>query len=134
MTKRRGVKVVPQKHVADCGLCCLAMLFAMPYGDVSAAARAIWGDSQREQGLAIGEIEELAEALGRTLRRVCRRKDYLADQTGVLGLIGGKMRGHGHWVVLTAGTIVDPAGGEVWPIEAYCAAHKARTGTLLVEA
>ena len=40
----------------------------------------------------------------------------------------------GHWVVLKAGAIVDPDGGDVWGIEDYTKRHKCRTASLLVEA
>lgn len=135
MKRRRGVKVTAQRHDWDCGVASLAMLLGLPYGDVAAAARGIWGTTMpTRRGLGIYHLEEMAEALGRTLRRVYRRESYLVDQTGVLGLNGGSMCWAGHWVVLKAGAIVDPDGGEIWTVKDYLRATKARTATLLVEA
>lgn len=135
MKRRRGVKVTAQRHDWDCGVASLAMLLGLSYGDVAAAARSIWGTTMpSRRGLGIYHLEEMAEALGRTLRRVYRRDSYLVDQTGVLGLNGGSMSWAGHWAVLKAGAIVDPDGGEVWTVSDYLAVTKARTATLLVEA
>lgn len=133
--KRRGVKVVAQKHGWDCGVSSLAMLLGLPYGDVAAAARALWGSTKpSKRGLGIYHLEQIAKHLGRKLTRVYRRRDYLAGRTGILGLNGGSMCWAGHWVVLKAGAIVDPDGGEVWDALEYVKKYKARPATLLVEA
>ena len=134
MKRGRGVKVVSQKRDWDCGVASLAMLLGVPYGDVSAACRTLWGTTMpSRRGLGIYHLELLAEQLGRSLRRVYRKKDYLAGQTGVLGMNGGSMCWAGHWVVLKAGAIVDPDGAEVWAVDEYVKATKSRPATLLVE-
>jgi ABC-type bacteriocin/lantibiotic exporter with double-glycine peptidase domain len=135
MAKRRGVKVVAQKHDFDCGVAALAMLLGLPYGDVAAACRELYGSTKpTKRGLGIYHLEAIAEQLGRRLRRVYKRKDYLNDQTGVLGMLGGDMCWAGHWVVLKAGAIVDPDGGTVWHAGDYVKRHNTRPCTLLVEA
>lgn len=134
MTRKRPVKVVSQRNGWDCGVSSLAMLLGLPYGDVAAAARALWGSTKpSKRGLGIYHLEQIADHLGRKLTRVYRRKDYLAGQTGILGLNGGTMCWAGHWVVLKAGAIVDPDGGEVWDALDYVKKHKARPATLLIE-
>jgi hypothetical protein len=138
MRRRCGVIVVRQRNGWDCGVASLAMLLGVPYGDVAAMCRTIWGSTMpTRRGLGIYHLEELSAALGRRLRRVYRRDDYLANQTGVLGLVGGSMSWAGHWVVLKDGvTIIDPDGGEhgdVWGVTAYLKFTKARPATLLVE-
>lgn len=134
MKRRRGVKVIAQQHRWDCGVAALAMLLGLPYGDVAAVTRALYGSTYpTKRGLGIYHLEAIAQALGRSLRRVYRRKDYLAGQTGVLGVNGGEMNWAGHWVVVKAGAIVDPDGAEVWDALDYLRRYKARPATLLVE-
>lgn len=134
MPKRRGVVVLRQRHDWDCGVAALAMLLGVQYGDVAASCRAIWGSTQpTRRGLGLYHLETLAESLGRSLRRVYRQQGYLQGQTGVLGMNGGEMCWAGHWVVLKAGALVDPDGGDVWAIDDYTKRHKCRTATLLIE-
>lgn len=135
MRKRRCVTVVPQKHDFDCGVAALASLYSIPYGDVSAVARALFGTTKpTKRGLGLYHLEEMAEALGRPLRRIYRRPDYLESRTGVLGLNGGSMCWAGHWTVLKNGVIVDPDGGEVWTVSEYLRSTGSKPATLLVEA
>jgi ABC-type bacteriocin/lantibiotic exporter with double-glycine peptidase domain len=132
--RRRGVVVQRQRHDWDCGVAALAMLLGLPYGDVAAAARALYGTTMpTRRGLGIYHLEEMAAALGRTLRRVYKRPGYLTGATGILGMNGGSMCWAGHWVVLKAGVIVDPDGGDVWSVDDYLAETKSRPATLLVE-
>ena len=133
--KRRGITVTRQRHGWDCGVAALAMLLGIPYGDVAAAARHLWGSTKpSRRGLGIYHLEQMAEHLGRRLVRVYRMKgDYLDGRTGVLGINGGAMCWAGHWVVLKAGAIVDPDGGEVWARGDYFKRTKSRPATLLVE-
>jgi len=133
--RRRGIKVTPQKHDFDCGVASLAMLLGLSYGDVSAACRQLFGSTKPcKRGLGLYHLEAIGALLDRPLRRCYKQKDYLAFQTGVLGLMGGDMNWAGHWVVYKNGTIVDPDGAEVWDALEYLQKHKARACTLLVEA
>lgn len=135
MKARRGVKLVAQRKDWDCGVAALAMLLALPYGDVSAAVRSVvTGPRLKSRGLILKEAEAVAAYLGHPLRRVYRRRDYLTGQVGMLGLIGGQMDRAGHWVVVKNDQILDPDGGEVWSVEDYLVKHKARPCTLLVAA
>jgi ABC-type bacteriocin/lantibiotic exporter with double-glycine peptidase domain len=125
-----GVKVIPQRKKWDCGVASLAMLLAVPYGDVSAATRRIVVGYRK--GMTIRAMEAVAEDLGKPLTRVYRKKDYLANATGILGLLWDGSKDKGHWVVVKGGAIVEPDGGEVWDALDYMARHKARPATLLV--
>lgn len=125
-----GVKVIPQRKRWDCGVASLAMLLAVPYGDVSAATRRIVVGYRN--GMTIRAMEAVAEELGKPLTRVYRKKDYLANATGILGLLWDGSKDKGHWVVVKGGAIVEPDGGEVWDAIDYMTRHKARPATLLV--
>ena len=132
--KRRGVTVVRQRHSWDCGVASLAMLFGIPYGDVAAAARRLWGTvPPSRRGLVLHHMEALADAVGKSLCRIYKQRDYLQNRTGILGVNGKGVCWAGHWVVLKAGAIVDPDDATVWKIEDYLAKHKVRPATLLVE-
>lgn len=132
--KRRGVTVIRQRHDWDCGVAALGMLLGLSYGDVAATARALYGTTRpNKRGLMLYHLEEIAAASGRELRRVYRSSGYLEGATGILGMNGGEMCWAGHWVVLKAGAIVDPDGGDVWSVDDYTKRHKCRPATLLVE-
>lgn len=125
-----GVKVIPQRKRWDCGVASLAMLLAVPYGDVSAATRRVVVGYR--YGLTIRAMEAVAEELGKPLVRVYRKKDYLRNATGILGLLWEGSKDKGHWVVVKGGAIVEPDGGEVWDALEYMKRHGARPATLLV--
>lgn len=135
MKRRTGVKVISQRKDWDCGVACLAMLLKVPYGDVAALVRAeIDPRKLRRRGLVILDMQAMASHLGSPLRLVHRSRAYLSThRDGILGMVGGEMDRAGHWVVLKAGALVDPDGGEVWDVWEYAARHKARPTVLLVE-
>lgn len=130
--KREGIKVVEQRSDWDCGVATLAMLLSRPYADVSSIARTRF-PRVRSNGMTIYEMEEVAELLDHKLERNYRKKGYLENRTGALGILGDKKAvGDGHWVLLKDGThVVDPSGGTVWKLEDYLAKVKGRTVTLL---
>lgn len=139
--RRTGVRVVKQRKNWDCGVACLVMLFDIPYGDVSAAARSLWGTPhpKNKRGLCIYHMEALAKALGKKLKRVHWKANraHLTGRTGILGLNGGNMSWAGHWVILKSGPsgmfITDPDGGKAWDAVEYLTLNKTRPGILLVE-
>lgn len=133
MSRRRGVTLIAQRKDWDCGVAALAMLLDTPYGDVAAAVRSVVTSPRlKARGLIVREAEDVAAYLGMPLARIYRRRDYLKDRTGMLGLLGERLHPAGHWVVLKSNQILEPDGGSVWDVDAYLAAHKARPCTLLV--
>jgi ABC-type bacteriocin/lantibiotic exporter with double-glycine peptidase domain len=134
---RRGlaVKVVEQRHDYDCGTACLSMLLEVPYGDAAAAVRAVT-DPKRDGGTDTRELQRAARHLGAALRCVRRRKDFLAGQTGILGIMPDTDKSElpvgGHWTIFKRGVIVD-TDGTVWPSATdYFRTKRARPVTLLV--
>lgn len=126
--------VVSQRHDWDCGVAALSMLLGCPYGDVAAAVKEfVERRRSRRRGLTIDDMQAVAALFGVDLARVYRKAGYLDGATGILGVIGGQMDRAGHWVVLKAGTIIDPDGAEVWSVTDYMAKHKSRPATLLIE-
>ena len=134
MKRQRGVRVIGQRHDFDCGVAALAMYLAVPYGDVAAVCRTLWGSTKpAKRGLGLYHLEAIAAALGILLQRTYPRAGYLENASGVLGMNGGSMCWAGHWVVLKGGAVVDPDGGEVWTLKDYLKATGARPATLLTE-
>lgn len=128
-----AITVVHQRGSVDCGIAALAMCLRMPYRDVRHAAdRDV--PAWRVTGLGVADLQTMAAALGTPLVRAVRQKHYLAGMEGVLGVLGRKMRGAGHWVYYRTGVIVDPAGPQLW-LDAldYMLEHQARPATLLVK-
>ena len=134
MAKSAGIKVVMQKKDYDCGIAAMAMLVGVPYGDVSAVCRELYGTTKpNKRGLLLYHMEEIGERLGMPLERVYKAKNYLSGKTGILGMNGGKMDSAGHWVVLKDGdTILDPDDGSVYKIFDYVEANKCRPATILI--
>lgn len=134
--RKRGIKVVEQRSNWDCGVACLGMLLPVSYAELSAAARTRF-PKVRKFGMAIYEMIETAELFNHKLKKVYKKKGYLENQTGVLGILAPKGSKHlqsgGHWVVLKDGThIVDPWDGTVWKLDDYLSKTLGRTATLLI--
>jgi len=136
MKRRTGVKVIAQRKNWDCGIASLAMLLGVPYGDVAAAAKRMWSRlPPNRRGILLSDMEAFAlEQFDVRLARRYWKHGYLEGQTGIIGLVGGKMNWAGHWAVLKAGAVIDPDDGTVWAVDDYTKANKCRTGVLLVRA
>lgn len=129
-----GVRVVSQRKDWDCGIAALVMLSGHTYGDVSMMVRDLIDDPRlKSRGLVMHQIELVAAALGMPLSRIYRKRGYLDNATGILGVNGGMCDPAGHWVVMKNGLIIDPSGGEVWAVPDYMKAGKCRPATLLVK-
>jgi ABC-type bacteriocin/lantibiotic exporter with double-glycine peptidase domain len=100
--------IVPQRQRMDCGVAALAMLVGQPYEDVFAAATHVQ-PKVGKVGLYQKELIAIAELLGVTLER--KRRPDLDTDVGILNVRNTKL---GHYVVLHAGVIADPAGGLVF--------------------
>ena len=134
MPKARPVQVIKQRHAADCGVACLAMLLDKPYGDIAAETKCTYPVMPR-RGLGIYHLEHLALRWNEELKRVYRSNTYLLDHPfGILGMNGGKMCWAGHWVIWKAGVIIEPWHDKrpIYGLEEYLADAKCRTATLLV--
>jgi hypothetical protein len=86
MARIRRVSPVAMRHTWDCGIAALASVLRLPYGDVVATARALYGKAVRH-GFTGVELERIAATLGRPLRRL-RRPERHPTGVGVLGLVG----------------------------------------------
>ena len=138
MKRGRAVKCVSQRHLADCGTACLAMLLEIPYGDAAAAVRAVLGDGYQESGTEAPDLQRAARRLGVRLRSVRRKREYLDGQTGILGVMpdgdASDLYPSGHWCILKAGVIID-TDAVVWPSASdYFRLKRAKPTTLLVKA
>lgn len=138
MKPGRRIRVLEQRHDWDCGVAAMAMLLDLPYGDVAARVRERIHDGRlRSRGLLLRHLEGVIASFGHRTRRVPRRRSYLEGATGILALNGGRCGRAGHWVVVKAGVVLDPSGGEAWAIDDYIAAchtrdSPCRPATLLV--
>lgn len=120
--------MVAQKHPADCCAAALAMLLGISYEEALVATSQIQ-PGVLERGLYLNELERAAKQFGVKLAR--RRKYDLESDTGILNVLDHK--GFDHVVVLRYGLFFN-TDLTVWEPEVYLAAHKAKAGTLLVEA
>jgi ABC-type bacteriocin/lantibiotic exporter with double-glycine peptidase domain len=132
--KRVGITVTKQRHDWDCGVAALAMLLGKPYGDVAVIVRDLVDPIKlKKRGTIIADLALIADSFGISLKPIWRKTNYLVNQTGILGMLGGQMDKAGHWVVLKEGkVIVDPDDGSVWSVEDYTKRFGCRTVTLLV--
>ena len=127
-----------QRKGYDCGVAALASFLGTTYEDAYVAAVATSTDFKRRLGLTIPDMITMAAGFGRRLVRVHYRRVDLDEHVGVLGVNWhqSQWRKHGatgHWVVLRAGTIIDPAGPSYGDAHDYLTANRGRAGTLLRE-
>lgn len=127
-----------QRRGNDCGVAALASFIGTSYEDVFVAAVATSQSFMHRQGLSIPDMITMAAAFGRTLTRVHYRQVDLEEHIGILGVnwhrSAWKRHGAtGHWVILRAGTIIDPSGPSYGDAADYLAVNKGRAGTLLQE-
>lgn len=127
-----------QRHGHDCGVAALAGYLGVAYEHAFVAAIAASESFMRRQGLSIPEMIRMAKGFGRTLVKVDYRNVDLDEHVGVLGVnwhrsMWKKHGATGHWVILRAGTIIDPSGPAYADACEYLAINKGRAGTLLRE-
>lgn len=133
------MKIHAQRGSNDCGVSALASFFDLPYEDIyMAAVKLSPAFARKRDGLTIAAMLAIAKAAGRPLTRVYWRHVDLDEHTGVLGVNWNYPKKHGgavgHWVVLRAGTIIDPSGPSHDNAWDYLAKQQGREGTLLKEA
>jgi hypothetical protein len=119
------VSLVPQRHMADCGVAVLAMFLAITYED---ALLALGGEvpSILRRGVWMPELQRAASRLGVTLR-LRRRFDASEDD----GIVRVQFKNCAHVVLLRNGLIFDTTF-EVWEPEDYRKAKRVRFGSILV--
>jgi hypothetical protein len=119
------VRMVAQRHEADCAVACLGMFLGVSYED---ALIALGGEvpSILRKGALWSEMRRAAAKLGVPL--VLKRKWGLADE----GILCVKYKKGHHVVVLRQGLIFD-TDYRVWALgDFYAAPPKAPFGSLLV--
>jgi hypothetical protein len=119
------VSLVPQRHMADCGVAVLAMFLGVTYED---ALLALGGDVPRvlRRGVWMPEVQRAAGKLGVPLR-MKRRADVAEDD----GIVRVQFKRNAHVVLLRNGLIWDTTL-EVWEPDDYQRAKRVRLGSILV--
>ncbi len=119
------INLIPQRHIADCGVTCLAMFLGVTYEDALLA----FDDGSRviRSGVWFPDLRRAAAKLG-IPTRVKRAPDIELDE-GILKV--EFRRGETHVVVLREGILFD-TDFSVWRPEDYCAAKRAKLGALLI--
>ena len=121
------LKVIPQRHVADCGGACLAMLCGVSYENALVAVA-------QEQpnvcvtGVYLRELRTAAKRLGYALK--AKRRFDLETDTGILNLSSRKWKLE-HLVLLREGLVIE-TDGTLWDAELYLKQHRAKLGSLYV--
>lgn len=130
------MKIHAQRRTHDCGVAALASFIGTTYEDMYVAAAAVSPTFLKRDGLTIPQMIRMASAFGRTLVRRGYRSVDLDEHVGILGVNWHRSawRRHGsqgHWVILRAGTIIDPVGPSHSDALEYLLCNKGRVGTLL---
>jgi hypothetical protein len=117
--------IVPGREPNDCAICVLAMYLGRSYEDVLRVVAVSDRPWQGRLGLRLVEIEQIARALGTTLKR--HRKYDLSTAYGMLSLPS-------HLVLIRSGMVVDPepGGATLWEVDDFLHAYDVRPGVLLV--
>jgi hypothetical protein len=117
--------IVPGREPNDCAICVLAMYLGRSYEDVLREVAVRDRPWQGRLGLRLMEIEQIARALGTTLKR--HRKYDLSSAYGMLSLPS-------HLVLTRSGMVVDPepGGATLWEVDDFLHAYDVRPGVLLV--
>lgn len=121
------VQMVAQRHPADCGAACLAMLLGISYED---ALIHLCGEVPRilTRGVWFTELQRAAARMGVTLK--IRHRWDLEVHEGI-AQIKFKDNGSAHVVVVREGLFFD-TDYSVWDPQDYFKAKKALKGSLLV--
>lgn len=130
------MKIHAQRRSHDCGVAALASFLGTAYEDMYLAAVASSDTFHRGQGLTIPDMMKMSLAFGRPMVRLHWRKVDLDEHTGILGVNWHRSQwkrhgASGHWVILRAGTIIDPVGPSHDDATDYLVTNKGRAGTLL---
>lgn len=124
MTPR--LRMVAQRHDADCGVAALAMLLGVSYED---ALIALGGEVPKilKRGVWFTEMQRAAQTLGATLK--LKRRWHADEDDGIAQVKFPK--GNHHVVVVRDGLIFD-TDLTVWEPDDYFKATKTVPGALLI--
>jgi len=106
------LRIILQRHSADCGIACLAMFLGKRYEDILIEV----GEPVVDTGMTIKLMKQTAARLHMPLKM--KRKIDLDGGTGILGVRFKDKREH--VVVLHEGLIFD-TDGTVWEVDDYFA-------------
>jgi len=121
------IRTVRQRHGADCGVACLAMLTGVSYEEALVAATNK-PETFCKSGLFPADLKRAAKALGYTLR--AKKRFDLETDTGILWVLVPTFASP-HLVVLWEGLIIDTDGG-LYKQDVYMAVNEAKATTLFV--
>lgn len=123
------IKAIAQRHAADCGVACLAMICGVPYENALVAV-AQEAPNVCITGVWTDQIVRAAKLLGFSLRR--RKRFDLDADTGILHIHFPKLTSdREHFVVLWEGRIIDTDGG-LYLNDVYLSVNRATANMLLV--
>lgn len=123
------IRIVPQRHPADCGVAVLATYLGLSY---EACLIAVGQKEPHvlEVGMWITEIVGAAKKLGVKLKR--RRRYDLETDEGIVTISSPKWATD-HVAVLKSGLLFD-TDGSVYELDVYQSIHSAKFGILLTKA
>lgn len=120
------LQLVAQRHPADCGVACLAMMLSVSYED---ALLALGGEVPKvlRRGVWFTELQRAAAKFGVKLK-IKARWDAEDDE----GIAQVRFRDGDHHVVLLRHGLLFETDLSVWEPDDYWRAKKAEPGSLLV--
>ena len=121
------IRVVLQRHVADCSVACLAMICGVTYEN-ALVALAQQQPNVCAQGVYLREMRAAARSLGFTLKS--KRNYDLESDTGILNL-SSKRWSVEHLVVLREGLVIE-TDGTLWDADLYLKQNRATANQLYV--
>lgn len=136
--KQNSRVIEQQRRPHDCGVAVLSSFLAVPYEDMYVAGAVVAPGFAQDGGLSIDDMLKMAKAYKRDLVRVHWRKVDLKRDSGILGVNWDRSQWKkhgacGHWVILSAGTVIDPSDLAYDLAPVYLKKYKGRAGTLLRE-
>lgn len=127
MASPEVIEPIIQKEDGDCGLAAVAMLCCKPYREVSEIALKIFKTRPHSEGLDLRQLKTLIRKLGENPISLAPKDVDITEETGIVSIA----KKNPHYAILFQGSIIDPANGLIYTVDAYCAEHKARITRLI---